>query len=327
MSLPGGYVRVHRSLIGHPAFRNDAEAMAFAWLICRAAWQPVELRYKGRLVRLGRGQLALSVRDFAAAMDRDKGWAERLLRRLRARAMVETAKGPGSLIISICNYGRFQADEGAVKTARRTAGGTAAGRGRDTEQGIEQGEEGIPPSAPKGARAARASNKHALPDDWQLPAIESLTDRARACAALWSRASYEAVGEAFVCYWRRTGRRNVDWRLTFCGWVLREHEKVMRSERFGAAPPAAGAAPRTMGAEERASLAALHQARETMAFDDWHRLRQAHFRRWPSGEGRREGGGGARAIADALRPALRRPETGHGAGGRSGDGQSAGQED
>ena len=25
-----GYVHIHRSLIGHPAFRNDAEAMAFA---------------------------------------------------------------------------------------------------------------------------------------------------------------------------------------------------------------------------------------------------------------------------------------------------------
>ncbi|HEY1605050.1 MAG TPA: hypothetical protein VGF77_05585 [Allosphingosinicella sp.] len=321
MSLAGGYVRVHRSLIGHPAFRNDAEAMAFAWLVCRAAWQPVELRYKGRLVRLGRGQLALSVRDFAAAMDRDKGWAERLLRRLRARAMVETEKGAGSLIISICNYGRFQADEAAAKAPRKTAAKTAAGRGRDTEQGIEEGEEIPPPPPAKGP--ARASGKRALPADWQLPAVESLTDKARACAALWSRASYEAVGEAFVCYWRRTGRRNVDWRLTFCGWVLREHEKVMRSERFGAAPPAAAAAPRAMDAEERASLAALHQARETMAFDDWHRLRQAHFRRWPGDAVRRDAGGRARALADALPPALRRKR----AGGASKDGQSTGQED
>jgi hypothetical protein len=165
------------------------------------------------------------------------------------------------------------------------------------------------------------SEKHALPADWQLPAIDSLTEKARACASLWSRASYEAVGEAFVCYWRRTGRRNADWRLTFCGWVLREHEKVMRSERFGAAPPAAAAAPRAIDEEERASLAALQEARETMAFDDWHRLRQAHFRRWPGGEGRREADrGSARALGAALpaplKPAARTAfhETGQSAG-------------
>lgn len=57
-----GYVRLHRSLIGHPAFRNDAEAMAFAWMVARAAWKPSCVRYKGRAISLNRGQLAISVR-------------------------------------------------------------------------------------------------------------------------------------------------------------------------------------------------------------------------------------------------------------------------
>ena len=45
-----GFVVLHRSLLGHPAFRNDAEAMAFAWMILRASWRPVRVRYKGKAI-------------------------------------------------------------------------------------------------------------------------------------------------------------------------------------------------------------------------------------------------------------------------------------
>jgi len=37
------------------------------------------VRYKDRSIILERGQLAVSIRDFADAMDRDKAWIERLL--------------------------------------------------------------------------------------------------------------------------------------------------------------------------------------------------------------------------------------------------------
>src|SRR3546814_19513911 len=68
----GGFVKVYRSLLGHHVFRNDAEAMAFAWLVIRASWKPSRVSYKDRMLNLGRGQLAMSVRDMAAAMERDK---------------------------------------------------------------------------------------------------------------------------------------------------------------------------------------------------------------------------------------------------------------
>ena len=103
-----GYVRIHRSLIGHPAFRNDAEAMAFAWLVAKAAWQPTRVRYKERAISLGRGQIAVSVRDFATAMDRDKAWVERLLKRLKSETMIETRHETGVNVITICNYEEYQ---------------------------------------------------------------------------------------------------------------------------------------------------------------------------------------------------------------------------
>ena len=77
MSTDGGYVQIYRSLLDHHAFRNQAEAMAFAALILRASWRPSQLRYKGRSISLQRGQLAVSIRDLANDLDRDKAWIER----------------------------------------------------------------------------------------------------------------------------------------------------------------------------------------------------------------------------------------------------------
>lgn len=148
-----GYVRLHRSLIGHPAFRNDAEAMAFAWLVIRAAWKPVRVRYKGRGIQLSRGQLAISVRDFAAAHERNKNWVSRVLQRLRDEDMIETDAGTGVLVITIRKYNDYQAEATPLGTAAGTHQGTRAGQARDTEQVREEGKKGSEAKASSPMRA------------------------------------------------------------------------------------------------------------------------------------------------------------------------------
>lgn len=134
-----GYARFHRSLIGHPAFRNDAEAMAFAYMVLRAAWRPVRVRYKGKALSLDRGQLAMSVRDLADAMDRDKGWVERLLKRLKSETMCETRAETGVLVITICNYEKYQSANDERETDAKTPDETRARQTQDTEQRREEG--------------------------------------------------------------------------------------------------------------------------------------------------------------------------------------------
>jgi hypothetical protein len=241
-----GYARIHRTLLDHPAFRNDAEALAFAWLVLRAAWRPVRVRYKDRALALQRGQFAVSVRDFAAAMDRDRGWTERLIKRLKSEHMIATAAGAGVLVITICNYDVYQADrEGGT-----TPAATATRRAHDTEQEGEESKKGNLPPAPAGGLS-----KHYLPEDWAPPPAADLPPAARACAALWSVASYAAHGEAFAGYWRGRRGRNADWRATWANRVVAIHGLVMRDEKFGRAPPDPGAAPArpAMSAAERAA--------------------------------------------------------------------------
>ncbi len=104
----GGYVRVYRRVLEHPEFQDQAEALCFVWLIMKAAWRPTKVRYKERMIELQRGQLALSVRDFANAMGRSKDWAARFLNRTTNRDMTATATATGVNVITICNYDVYQ---------------------------------------------------------------------------------------------------------------------------------------------------------------------------------------------------------------------------
>ncbi|MBO9380046.1 hypothetical protein GG804_25080 [Sphingomonas histidinilytica] len=136
-----GYVRLYRSLLGHAHFRNDAEAMAFAWMIARAAWKPTRVRYKARAVMLDRGQLCISQRDMATALDRDKGWVERLWRRLLERDMIEARREAAAMLITICNYDAFQPSGGDREAVPEAAKKADPRQTQGTEQIRERKEE------------------------------------------------------------------------------------------------------------------------------------------------------------------------------------------
>ncbi|MFA5965983.1 MAG: hypothetical protein WC804_18355 [Sphingomonas sp.] len=250
---PNGYVRIHRALLGHPVFRNDAEAMAFAWLVLRAGWQPGRVRYKDRVIGLRRGQLALSIRDFAAAMDRPKGWVERLFARLRNETMIETSVGHGVLLITICNYDFYQASSEGRETGAGTRGEAPAGQRPDTDKRREESKKGNPPLEPAGGVA-----KIFLPKDWEIPPVADLPPNARACATQWSAESYAAHGEAFAGYWRGRRGRNADWDAAWANRVVTIHGLVLRDEKYGRAAPATDAAPArpAMSADDRTAYLA-----------------------------------------------------------------------
>lgn len=227
-----GYVRIHRTLLGHSAFRNESETMAFAWLVAKAAWRPTRVRYKGHSINLGRGQVAISQRDMAAAFDRDKAWIARLIQRLKSEAMIEARLEAGVTLITICKYAEYQADGASGEAADEApdeAGNEAAVRQRrGTEQGIEEIKR--TPIAPKGP------GKTFLPSDWVPPDAADLPPQAAACAAQWSEESYARHGEAFVSYWQSARKKMTDWRLTWANRIISLHAQVIREQSFASSP-------------------------------------------------------------------------------------------
>jgi DNA-binding transcriptional regulator YhcF (GntR family) len=221
-----GYALIHRTLLGHPAFRNDSEAMAFAWLIVKASWRPTSVRYKGHRIQLERGQVAVSVRDMAAALDRDKAWVERLWRRLKRETMIETAGETGVSVVTICNYDDYQAASVAGETPRKAAGEaaneTVARQSRDTEQRKEE------------SKKEYMGRKSALPDGWK-PQPFSEGSKCRSIVDRWSPDQLALQVERFTAHHQTRGNRFTDWQAAWKTWVL-------NSSDFAAARrPAAGA--------------------------------------------------------------------------------------
>jgi DNA-binding transcriptional regulator YhcF (GntR family) len=219
-----GYVRLYRTLFGHPAFRNDAEAMAFAWMVGRASWQAAAVRYKGHRISLKRGQLAISQRDMAEQMDRDKGWVERLWRRLRSEAMIEADVKAGVAVITICNYDEYQPTKEAGKALGKALDEADA---RQT-QGTEQVSEEVKKETNSNELASPAQNDdepvkpehvieawNAMADTCGLPKARMTPSRRTKLKTFVKRNSVDDITEAiwrvpssdFLC-----GRNGRDWR-------------------------------------------------------------------------------------------------------------------
>ncbi|GAA0729944.1 hypothetical protein [Sphingomonas japonica] len=182
-----GYACFHRSLVGHPAFRNDAEAMAFAYMVLRASWKPTRVRYKGRAVDLKRGQLSISQRDMATALDRDKAWVERLWKRLRDEGMIalkneaspeagvggagKARREAGPSVITICNYDKYQHSNDEREAPNEAGSEAEARQAQGTEQVREKGKK--EDTLPSGSVAhARKADPFPRPD-WADPQVWS----------------------------------------------------------------------------------------------------------------------------------------------------------
>lgn len=200
-----GYVRLYRSLLGHPAFRNDGEAMAFAWMVVRAQWQHTRVRYKERAIELRRGQLAISTRDMAMAMDRDKAWIERLWKRLKSETMIETACETGVTVVTILNYDVFQGDQDTGETAGKAPKKTPARQAQDTEQGREKGKK-------KSLSPSRATP---LPEDF----TPDLTEPARKTVDGWPPGMFDKEVARFKDKAKAEGKTFVDWQAAFRTWI------------------------------------------------------------------------------------------------------------
>ena len=119
----------------HYLFENEDynRRDAWCWLVENAVWKrqhPSNIR--GKTIMLKRGQLCYSIRYLAEAWGWSKGKTERFINRLKTETMIETQAETGVLIITICNYDKFQPPLKKIGTQDGTQTGTAAGQQRDS---------------------------------------------------------------------------------------------------------------------------------------------------------------------------------------------------
>lgn len=140
-----GFVAMSRDALDHPLLKDGEHFRAWFWLVATACWKPTRYDVNGKIVTLERGQLSTSLRQLASAWGWSKSSVYRFLGRLKTETMIGTDSGTGRLVITICNYDKYQTPPEQAGTPVGTGNGTGAGQERDTK---EQGNKGtIAPSS------------------------------------------------------------------------------------------------------------------------------------------------------------------------------------
>ena len=149
---PRGDFRVSRDVFDHPALKGDTYDRVSAWLslIADAAWTERIVGRLGRLIKLERGQIAVSHRFLS---DRwkwgpDHKRVSRFLDKLLSLDMIRMHTVSGIGVITITNYELYQGnvtpgqsrDSDAPQTG--TVNGTVKNRGNSSAAGITEIEQG-----------------------------------------------------------------------------------------------------------------------------------------------------------------------------------------
>lgn len=210
--------------------------MAFAWLVAKASWKPTRVRYKDHIIELGRGDLSISIRDLSLALDRPKGWVERLISRLKSETMIRTRRASLSktapLIISLVNYDTYQSKQDSDGTRDGTRGGTRleiqARHAQDREQRSKEVKKEEPIGKPIGTRATK------IADGWVPPALTGVSAKT---VAGWSPDRLEQEAESFTSHHRAKGSLMKDWDAAWRTWVGNSVKFQRQSSwSFGSAP-------------------------------------------------------------------------------------------
>jgi len=118
-----GYYFMHRGWMDNPALDSGGEPYcrraAWCWLIEHACWRDTPFNAAGHTITLHRGQLCHSIRHLADAWHWSVGAVQRFIKRLKTDSMIDTAtdtvSGARRLIITVCNYERYQAPNGRAQ--------------------------------------------------------------------------------------------------------------------------------------------------------------------------------------------------------------------
>jgi hypothetical protein len=156
-----GYYRMHRGWMEHPALGGEREPFcrraAWAWLIEHANWKAAKVDVGGKTATVERGQLCYSYRYLADAWNWSIGKVQLFLGRLKTDTMIDTSANTGRLVITICNYEKYQAALDAANTAEQAVANTASIRRQyESEEGKKERKDKGRDSCESGESSAHA---------------------------------------------------------------------------------------------------------------------------------------------------------------------------
>ncbi len=246
--MSGGFFQVHRSIFDHEAFSREpfTEREAFIWLVGEAAFKDHERVISGKRIYVKRGELAHSYRWLAERFKWSLGKLQRYTKRLKSIHMVGTRTDTGILVISICNYDRYQSELDAVDTVTDTLGDTPDPPKpiQNEKNGFLEELENPPPMVPP-----LPENGQKTKQKTQLPSNFPGTEDLEKAQKLWAKRGIEGIdakqeADKFSAHHAARASKFVSWSAAWRTWYLNAAEFRSKSS------PSSG------GASKQAYLAA-----------------------------------------------------------------------
>lgn len=117
-----GWFALNRGLFNHPIFAGNPERIAaWAWIVSTAAWKETRQDANGKTVTVKRGQILTSYRQISDATGVGVQVLRTLISRLEGERAINTDVTHGRLLITLCNYEKYQPTPTASNTAPNTA--------------------------------------------------------------------------------------------------------------------------------------------------------------------------------------------------------------
>lgn len=214
----------HRIFSAEPFNRRDA----WQWLISNASFAPVQIYIAGKLIILQRGQLTHSQRFLAKAWGWDKEKVRRFTTILKSEAMIEAVNEAGQMIITICNYDKYQ-DPYNLREAVNEAVNEANNKEplknlKEKKEDSRQPENTVDAPALFDELTEALQEWNALADHSNLPKVLKLTDKRRKALKarlkemggldIWGDVLEKISLSPFL-----TGKTGAKWRASF-DWLL-----------------------------------------------------------------------------------------------------------
>lgn len=117
----GGFFLTPRSVFEHPIFKHQPERLyVWQWMIASAAFKDTRMDANGTIITVKRGQLLTSYRQMSEATGVGVQVIRTLIGKLKTEHAVDTETNTGRLLITICNYDKYQVSDKAANTASNT---------------------------------------------------------------------------------------------------------------------------------------------------------------------------------------------------------------
>lgn len=117
-----GWFAVKRGITSHPIFHKRPDrAFVWLWMLETAAYKDTRQDAGGKPINVRRGQVLTSFRQIEAATGVGLQVIRTLFKLLESEHAINTDTSNGRLLVTICNYEKYQAPEKSENTAANTA--------------------------------------------------------------------------------------------------------------------------------------------------------------------------------------------------------------